>query len=68
MDTVPPAPGSARMITVASPSVGDISPLLSAATREIVNLSSPSSCESGRVRNVICFRSSPCSQEKTVYN
>ena len=55
----PVAPSSGKTMTVTSPSVEEISALLSADTRDRVNLSSPSSIESGLVCSVIFLLDSP---------
>ena len=64
MKMTPVAPSSGKMTTETSPSVEEMSALLSAETRDKVNLSSPSSMESGFVCSVIFLLDSPYFQKK----
>ena len=59
MKMTPVAPSSGKMTTETSPSVEEMSALLSAETSDKVNLSSPSSMESGFVCRVIFLLDSP---------
>ena len=65
MKMTPVAPSSGRITTETSPSVEEMSALLSAETSDKVNLSSPSSMESGLVCSVIFFVDSPCLHKKS---